>query len=244
MEHLKKGAAKEPRDIPTEILVRGVGWIPYVGEQFKKAVDAIRGASEDSRLQFCQDAVIERLQVHEDDIDNILERLDEPELTRLIAVAVERIFFLANERKIKRFAAVIANAVTEERTEQELEDAASFIRALDELSEDDLRVLKVFYHYQKDYVSEGHAMPHAIFFEGNRMTTLQEGIRTLGMQIDDVDSRCNRLVGYGLLVSLERSQHYGDINYHYFRMTLFGKRLMILLINEAEESTEFRARRE
>lgn len=49
----------------------------------------------------------EQLETHEKDVDEIKRRLEEPEFTRLISVAIERIFFGANERKIKRFAAVI-----------------------------------------------------------------------------------------------------------------------------------------
>lgn len=237
---ITKGAEKEPRTPGDAIAVGMISWIPVIGEKIKKALDSIRGQDKDARLDFLLNAIVERLEIHETDID-VLKRLDQPEFNRLLSVAIERIFFGANERKVKRFAAVITIAVTEEKTEQEYEDATSFIRAIDELSEDDLRVLKLFFHYQKDLVIENHAMPHAIFFEGNRMTTLQEGILNLGMQIDDVYSRCNRLVGYGLLLPLERTQNQGDINIRYFRMTLLGKRLMLTLISAADESPEFRA---
>src|SRR5438552_11176356 len=109
---LKKGVEKEPRSIPTEVLVRGSSWIPHVGPKIRQAVDAIRGTNADSRLEFFINAVIEQLDVHEANIDAILERFDEPEFTRLIAVAVERIFFLANEQKTKRFAAVLTSVAT------------------------------------------------------------------------------------------------------------------------------------
>ena len=240
---IKKGAQKPPRPPGDAIAVGMIGWIPVIGDKIKKALDSIRGQDKDERIEFLLTAIVEQLEVHDIDIE-ILKRLDQPEFNRLLAVALQRIFFGANQRKVKRFAAVVTEAAVSEKTEQEYEDAASFIRALDELSEDDLRILKLFFHYQRDLVIERHAMPHAIFFEGNRMTSLQDGIIQLGMQIDDVYSRSNRLVGYGLLLPLERTQSQGDINVKYFRMTLLGKRLITVLINVGNESPEFRPTRD
>lgn len=234
MGQLKKGAEKEPRSVPSEVLVRGVGWIPHVGATVKKAVDAIRGASEDSRLQFFRDAVIERLEVHENDIDTILERLDEPEFNRLVAVAVERIFFLANEKKVKRFSAVLSDIATHDATEQEYEDAASFVRALDELSEDDMRVLKHLYHHQKDLVIENYAMTNESFFP--RMNDMLEDMRNLGMQPDYFFARCNRLTGYGLAIELNSKHPSLKFTDDFaFRMTSLGKRLMVLLEQAGED---------
>jgi|GEM_PF-1765073 len=237
---IKKGAEKPPRTPGDAIAVGMISWIPIIGDKIKKALESIRGQDKDARIEFLLTAIVEQLEVHDTDID-VLKRLDQPEFNRLLSVAIERIFFGANQRKVKRFAAVVTEAAINEKTEQEYEDAASFIRALDELSEDDLRVLKLFFHYQQDLVIERHAMPHAIFFDGTRMTRLQEGILQLGMQIDDANSRSNRLVGYGLLLPLERTQAQGDINVKYFRMTLLGKRLMLILIKVGNETPEFRS---
>lgn len=86
-----------------------------------------------------------------------------------------------DERKIKRFAAVLTNAATVDKSEQDYEDAAAFIRALDEIAEDDLRVLKHLYNHQSTLVNENHSMPYNTFFPA--MNTMLAAARNLGIRM-------------------------------------------------------------
>jgi hypothetical protein len=199
---IKAGATEPPLNPGTELASRMISWIPIVGSTIKKALDAIKGHEKDARIDFLLTAIVEQLEVHERNIDDVLGRLDQQEFTRLISVAIERIFFGSNERKVKRFAAVITNAATNDKTEQEYEDAASFIRALDELSEDDLKVLKHLYNHQSHIVSEQHAMAYNDFFNNQGMQNMLMDARNLHMQMDEFFSRCSRLTGYGLALEL------------------------------------------
>jgi hypothetical protein len=220
-----------------------VSWIPVVGNTIKKALDAIRGQEKDARIEFLLTAIVERLEIHEGNIDDVLRRLEQHEFTRLLSVTIERIFFGANERKVKRFAAVITNAALNDKTEQEYEDAASFIRALDELSEDDLKVLKLLYNHQSHIVSERHAMGYNDFFNNQGMQNMLMDARNLHIQMDEFFSRCSRLTGYGLALELNnRSAAMGNPDDFCFRMTLLGKGLIEMLIS-AGESTELTKRR-
>lgn len=238
-----KAGLEEPRNPATELALRGIKWIPVIGGTIRKALDSIKGQQKETRLQFFQTAIIEQLEAQETSIDEIIRRLEQPEFNRLASVAIERIFFGANERKVRRFAAVINNAATNDRTEQQFEDAASFIRALDELSEDDIKVLKHLHNHQKHRVNEQHAMPYSEFFRNNEMTGMLMDARNLGMQIDEFYSRLNRLSGYGLALPLDKShgQSPGADDFA-FRMTLLGKRLIDMLV-KAGESMDVTKRR-
>ena len=235
---IKKGA-EQPAPIPGDAIgTRLISWIPIVGEKLKKALDSIRGQDKDARIEFLLTAIVEQLEVHETGIDDILKRLDQPEFTRVLSVTIERIFFGANERKVKRFAAVIANTAIKETTEQGYEDAASFIRTLDELSEDDMKVLKHLYNHQEHLVNEQHAMPSHEFYNNSQMTSMLMDARNLSMQMDDFYARVNRLVGYGLALQIDRGNPTRvDINEYPCRITLLGKRLIRMLVTSGEPMT-------
>jgi len=230
---IKAGAQNPPKSPGAEIALRMTNWIPVIGGTIRKALDAIRGQDKDERLEFLINAIIEQLETHESDLDEVSRRLEEAEFRRLVSVTIERIFFGANEVKIKRFAAVLTNAATIDKTDQDYEDAAAFIRALDELSEDDLRVLKHLYNHQGTLVNENHAMPYNTFFPA--MKTMLADARNLGMQMDDFFSRCNRLSGYGLALELStKHATMGSPDDFAFRLTLLGKRLVQMLIGAGE----------
>lgn len=226
---------EEPKNPAAELAVRGISWIPVIGKYIQKALDAIKGQEKEARLAFFQTTIVEQLEAHEVSIDDVIRRLDQPEFNRLVSVAVERMFFGANARKVKRFAAVVTNAATNERTEQQYEDAAYFIRALDELSEDDIKVLKHLYNHQSHLVNENHAMTYNEFFNDNGMQNMLLDARNLGMQMDEFFSRCSRLTGYGLALELNnRSAAMGNPEDFCFRLTLLGKRLIDMLITSGE----------
>lgn len=236
---IKAGAEKSPVNPGAEIAQRMVGWLPIIGGTIEKALNAIKGDEKDARLEFLTTAIVEQLDVHEGNIDEINRRLNEPEFNRLVSVAIERVFFGANETKAKRFAAVLTHAATNNRTKQEYEDAASFIRAIDELSEDDIKVLKHLYNHQKDMVQENHAMTYNEFFNGDGMKNMLLDATNLEMQRDEFYSRCHRLVGYGLALPLTTSHgSMGNPDDHAFRLTLLGKRLVDILVKTGGESTD------
>lgn len=230
---IKAGAQTPPKSPGAEIALRMTNWIPVIGGTVRKALDAIKGQDKDERLEFLINAMIEQLETHQSSLDEVSRRLEEAEFRRLVSVTIERIFFGANELKIKRFAAVLTNAATVDKSDQDYEDAAAFIRALDELSEDDLRVLKHLYNHQGTLVNENHAMPYNSFFPA--MKTMLADARNLGMQMDDFFSRCNRLSGYGLALELStKHATMGSPDDFAFRLTLLGKRLVQMLIAAGE----------
>jgi len=175
-------------------------------------------------------------------LDNLPEQIT-PELNRIAAFSAERILWGASSKKAKQFAAVFAYQFTAPDNLQALEDAAYFIRALDELSEDDIRVLKHLYNHQKQILNETHALTYNEFFNNNGMKNMLMDARNLGMQMDEFYARLHRLSGYGLALSLEKSHgSMGDPDDFAFRMTLLGRRLVDMLVKVGGESTDVKKR--
>jgi hypothetical protein len=171
--------------------------------------------------------VLDYLKQLDQRVDNLPDQIT-PELDRIAALAVERILWGASIKKAKQFAAVFASQFTAPDDTQALEDAASFIRALDELSESDIKTLNHLYSYQKDCFSG--RVDYNKFFEDNKMRRMLDSVNKLGIEMDDFYARCSRLTGYGLALPLDKSHgSMGDPNQFAFRITLLGKRLVELL---------------
>jgi hypothetical protein len=62
-------------------------------------------------------------------IEEIIERIKSGESIQVVALAVERKFWGASERKIRRFAAVVAGELSRAPNSQKTEAAVFFIRA-------------------------------------------------------------------------------------------------------------------
>jgi hypothetical protein len=204
--------------------------VPHVGWVLGKVMDFIKSKDKDAKLSSFNNHLVELYEGLGKDVEGLEEQLSSPEHIQMVAVAVERIFWGANERKAKRFAAVVASAIAFGKKDQDFEDAASFIRALDELSEDDLKVLAHLHRHQGELVQENHAMPYNSFFQDNRMRSMLEQATNLGIQMDEFYARCGRLSGYGLAIPLERRTDAIGPDSFAFRITLLGKRLIEVLL--------------
>lgn len=185
--------------------------------------------------------VLDFLKLLDQRTDNLPEQLT-PDLNRIAALAVERILWGASGKKAKRFAAIFASQVSTSGNVHALEDAAYFIRALDELSEDDIKVLKHLYNHQRQITAEGHALTYNEFFNNNGMKNMLLDARNLNMQMDEFYSRCYRLSGYGLALPLDKSHgSMGNPDEFAFRLTLLGRRLVDMLVKVGGETTDIRS---
>ncbi len=171
--------------------------------------------------------VLDLIRARDVRLDELPEELA-PELGRVAALCVERILWGASEKKARRFAAVLADTLVSTPDEQGVEDAAYFIRAIDELSEDDIKVLGHLYEHQKDLVHEKHQVDYNSFFNNHRNEKLLRSVGSLGMTMEDFYGRCGRLNGYGLALPLERNTNF-DPSEFAFRITWLGKKLIEML---------------
>jgi hypothetical protein len=231
IEQLREQRKDEPENIAMAVARSEIEKIPFIGF----ALNYIRGEEKAKKEDFFDNAILDILKAHDASIDTVLDKLESENMLQVIAVAAERIFWGATEKKTRRFAAVVANTIETGKDEQNFEDAATFIRALDELSEDDIKVLKHLYSHQSHRVNEQHAMPYNEFFQNQEMVNMLMDARNLGMQMDEFYSRLNRLTGYGLAIQLDKSHgSMGDPDDFAFRMTLLGKRLIDMLRKAGE----------
>jgi hypothetical protein len=222
IEQIREQRRSEPESIVTGLVKKGLERIPFAGI----AIGYVRGKEKDDKEEFFDNAVLDVLTDHEISLDQIKAKLEVETVMRVTATAVECIFWGASHKKVKRFAAVVADTIEFDKTEEELEDAASFIRALDELSEMDIKVLDHLYTHQKDLIVE-HVESHA-FFADYRMKKLLESTQEFGVQVEDFYARCGRLSGYGLVLPLEKPNG-TDPSMFAFRITLMGKKLVEML---------------
>ena len=226
IEQARAQHKREPENIVTGVVKKGLEKIPFAGI----GIAYIRGRAKEEKEQIFDDTILDILKSHEISLDEIKKKLEEENVIRVITASAERIFWGASEKKVKRFAAVVANAIETEKSDQQLEDAALYIRALDELSEDDINVLKHLYKHQSRLVQENHAMDVNSFFHGGQMVNMLRDVGYLKMQMDDFYARCERLAGYGLALPLERRPLEMLLDDRAFRMTLMGKRLVDILL--------------
>lgn len=228
-EDWERQLADEITDKALIPLIPQVGWLVVLIRNFLKGRTG-RG----ELLSLCRQ-ILEICKAQGIDLDQLKKRIPtEERMLQLGSVATERTLWGANVKKRDRFAAVVADTFAKATTDQQYEDAAYFIHALDELSEDDIKVLKHLYNHQRRLVNENHAMPYSSFFPS--MTNMLMNARELGMQMDDFFARCSRLTGYGLALEL-RFNHasMGNPDDIPFRLTLLGKRLIEMLIVAGED---------
>jgi hypothetical protein len=228
-EDWERQLADEITDKALLPLIPQVGWLVVLIRNFLKG-RAARG----ELLSLCHQ-ISDLCKAQGVDLDQLKERIPTDErMLQLGSIATERTLWGANEKKRDRFAAVVAGTYAKATSDQQYEDAAYFIRALDELSEDDIKVLKHLYNHQKHLVIENHAMPYSSFFP--QMLEMLRGALELGMQIDDVFARMSRLTGYGLALELNTKHgSMGNPDDFAFRLTLLGKRLIEMLIAAGED---------
>jgi hypothetical protein len=226
IEQLRKQIKGEPENIAVAIAKHEVGKIPFIGY----AINHIRGKEKAEKEAFFDNAVLDILKAHEVNIDTVLNKLESENMLRVISAAAERIFWGASTTKAKRFAAIVANTIEFGSGDNNFEDSVSFIRALDELSEADIKVLKHLYNHQKNLVIENHTINYNSFFQDQRMQDLIQSATQIGIQMDDFFARCARLSGYGLVLPLERDKLKVRLEEFAFRITLLGKRLVEMLL--------------
>lgn len=74
------------------------------------SIEYVRGKDKEEKEEWFDNAVLDILVDHEMSIEETKAKLQSENLIQLIAVAVEEIFWGASQKKVLRFAAVVANA--------------------------------------------------------------------------------------------------------------------------------------
>lgn len=164
----------------------------------------------------------------EQDVNSMEEKFESPAFVQTLLFTAERTARTASHEKIKRFAAILGFGLVNNKTDQEWEDAAAYIRTLDEISEADIEAMKLLYSIQAELLR-----PNKNDYDPNQFTLTMGKILVKvdksGMTRDEFYSRCARLQGYGLVISVEKNIARNRPKDYCFRLTFSGKNLVEML---------------
>jgi hypothetical protein len=168
---------------------------------------------------------------HDKRIEDIEEKLEFPVFQETIVIAVNKSVQSASYRKVKRFATILGYEAVYGGTEESLEDAAEFIRTLEELGENDIKALRVLHRHQIQYKYQDYDTVIDLYRH------ILPRIEKAGFTKDDFYSRCSRLSGYGLVLRLDIRAKVNWIppDDQAFRITELGKKLADILLSAKDE---------
>jgi hypothetical protein len=129
--------------------------------------------------------------------------------------------------KIKRFAAILGDEFIGNGSKTDWGSAASYIRDLSQLGDDDIRVLRILHELQRAAFIGHDQKPDQPQLAGMMERALITAERE-DMSREDVYSRCARLNGFGLTLQMERPRGMVAVDYVY-RLTRHGKHLIDIL---------------
>jgi hypothetical protein len=202
---------------------------------FAGVLDAARqyfsDKGRDQRVNAFLEAFEFYIKRHERQIEELSDKINSPEFVEPFIVAINKAIETTNIIKIKRFAAVMAYELVTDGTPQSLEDAAAFIRALNELGEEDIKALRLLHRHQTQYRYQDYNL--VIDQYGKILPRIAEA----GFTTDDFYARCSRLGGYGLVLQLDIRGTIIQIptGEFVFRITELGKKLTDILLSAKDE---------
>jgi hypothetical protein len=205
-------------------------------EIFRKVADRFTRASIEERLQ----AMWHMLVMETEHLETT--KANAEDIEEAIQLAMRRDAEEFNDKKRERYVKLIGNAV---RSEEQIQDVASFVQTIEQLNERDVIVLKVL---NKIMNKDGDWKPQMNSGVGSIMKLHPSNLNSraqelatqiamaLGQKIEtNMFTReigfgiCNRLQGFGLAHELELSPRELPLTNYAFRLSVQGIRLLKLL---------------
>ncbi len=155
------------------------------------------------------------------------KQLQRPEAKEAVIAAVTETVLSADLKKVKWFAAILGHEFIRSSGKTEWENAATYIRELSQLGDDDIQVLRILHQLQRNAFIGQEQKPDQPQFAGTMERVLIRA-QQAGMSREDVYSRCARLNGFGLTLQMERPRGMVAVDYVY-RLTRHGKHLIDIL---------------
>lgn len=186
-------------------------------------------AEANARVKALFEAIEWYVRKHDKRIDELeLEKqLQNPEAKEAVMAAVTEAIFSADIKKIERFGAIVGHELISTDRSPDWEAAATYIRELAQLGEDDIRTLQTLHQFQSALFLGPSQKPDQPQF-ANTMERVLITLEKQGISREDVYSRCARLNGFGLTLQMERPRGTVAVDYVY-RLTRSGKRLIDIL---------------
>jgi hypothetical protein len=168
---------------------------------------------------------------HDKRIEDVEAKIESPKFVETILVAVNKTLQTADDKKVKRFATILGYEAVYGGTEESLEDAAAFIRTLEELGESDIEALRLLHRYQTKYDYRDY---NSVI---DNYPAFAPQIEQSGFAKDEFYARCSRLSGYGLVlrVDIRASLTPVRVGEYAFRITELGEKLADILLTAKDD---------
>ena len=168
---------------------------------------------------------------HDKRIEDVEAKLESPAFLETIVIAVNKAVQSASFKKVKRFATILGYEAVYGGTEERLEDAAAFIRTLEELGERDIEALRLLHRYQTQY----NYLDYSTAIEQYRFIVPR--IEEAGFTKDEFHARCSRLSGYGLVLRMDIRGTISPVpaGEFAFRITELGEKLAGILLSAKDD---------
>jgi hypothetical protein len=228
IEAVKKQYPEE-RPGPLAIMLDILGpWHPFSGmlAAFRQFTSQ---AETTARVKALFEAFEWYVRRHEAKLEELaLERqLEIPAAKEAVIAAVTESVFTADINKVKRFGAILGHNFVGNKGRPDWERATAYIRALSQLGDDDIKILRILYDLQRDRFTGIEQKPDKAALPKTMERALINAERQ-GTSREYTYSRCARLNGFGLTLQMERPRGLGGVDYVY-RLTRHGKHLMDIL---------------
>ncbi len=156
-------------------------------------------------------------------------RVTSPMFTEAILAAAEEAVRAASDAKLRRIATVLARGADPGiEISADEDDLASFVRDIGQLSETDIRVLKILYSVFADMVKVYPNLHDPNVFT-ERVAQLLKKVDESKTHRDDFYSYCKRLEGFGLAIEVPRNIGRMAPGDYCFRPTRRGLKLLSLM---------------
>jgi hypothetical protein len=168
---------------------------------------------------------------HDKRIEDVEAKIESPAFVETILIAVNKALQSASSKKVKRFATILGYEAVYGGTEGSLEDAAAFIRTLEELGERDIEALRLLQHHQTQY----NYLDYSTVIDQYRFIVPR--IEDAGFTKDEFHARCSRLSGYGLVLRMDIRGTISPVpaGEFAFRITELGAKLADILLSAKDE---------
>ena len=228
IEAVKQQYPEEPKG-PISVMLEVLGpWHPFVG-----LVNVFRHFASQSETNARVRALFEafewyvRQQGEKIEALDLEKQLQMPQAKEAVITAVTEALLCADLNKITRFATILGHEFVGKASKSDWENAATHIRELSQLGDDDIQVLRILHQLQRNAFIGQEQKPDQPQFAGTMERVLITA-QQAGMSREDVYSRCARLNGFDLTLQMERPRGMVAVDYVY-RLTRHGKHLIDIL---------------
>lgn len=185
----------------------------------------------EARAEAFRNELVSTVQEAQLDIRSLASKVEGPDAEDALMTAIRLAMSSARLDKARRFGRVIGTAASEENPVWA--EVAEYIRSLEEISDADLEALKILWKFQRQAYRIVDGSGRHMSTDANDYTenwkNVVGNVQKKGLSKDEWASRCARLMGFGMAVTVEPNAGRQAPDDQCYRLTGRGVRLMQLL---------------